>query len=92
MHLTPQLQILIILFGISVLVWLILAVYKSRLSREEEDKVFLGTTPERMNEEHSKLMEKVTRLSKPMWIVGVVTVLLLLATIGMWIYQGLLAS
>lgn len=92
MQLTPELKILIILFGISVLVWLILALYKSRLAREEEDKVFLGTTPERLNEEHSKIMERVSRLSKPMWIVGLVTVLLLLAAIGTWIYQGLLAS
>jgi hypothetical protein len=90
--LTPQLKILIVLFVISVVIWFILIVYKKRLEREEEDKVFLGSTPERLNEEQTKLLEKVNRLSKPMWIVGSVTVLLLLSAVGVWIYQGLLRN
>lgn len=92
MRLTPQMETLIVLLGISIVIWILLAFYKSRLAREEEDKVFLGAKPEQMNEEHSKLMAKMDRLSKPMWAIGILTVLLLLATIGVWIYQGLLAS
>jgi len=90
--LTPQLKILIGLFVVSVVTWFVLLVYKSKLEREEEDKVFLGSTPERLGKEQTALLEKVNRLSKPMWIVGTLTFLFMLAAIAMWIYQGLLRT
>lgn len=89
--LTPQLEILLALFIIGVIVWMILLVYKSRLERQEEDKVFLGST-ERLKEEDAALLQKVNRLSKPIWIVAILTVLFLLAGIGVWIYQGLISG
>ncbi len=90
--LTPQLKILIGLFIVSVVIWFILIVYKKRLERQEEDKVFLGSTPERLNDEQRQLLDKVNQLSKPLWIVGTLTVLLLLSAVGVWIYQGLLRN
>lgn len=92
MKLTPQLLTLVVLFAISVVVWIALLIYKGRLEREEEDKVFLGTTPERLKAEDAALLEKVNRLSKPIWIVGVISVLLLCGAVAVWIYQGLLSS
>jgi len=90
--LTPQLKVLIALFVVSLVVWFILIIYKSKLEREEEEKVFLKTTPERLGKEQAALLQKVNKLSKPMWIVGTLTVLLMLAAVGMWIYQGLLRT
>lgn len=87
--LTPQLEFLIGLFILFVVVWFILIIYKRRLERAEEG-VLLGVTPERLNPEQAAVLDKVNRLSKPMWIIGTLTVLALLATIAMWIYQGLL--
>lgn len=90
--LTPQLEIMIALFIISVVIWFILILYKKKLERQEEEKVFLGSTPERLNEEQRKLLDKVNQLSKPMWIIGTLTVLLLLGSLAVWIYQGLLRT
>jgi uncharacterized membrane protein len=92
MTLSPQLEILIILFGISLIIWILLLIYKSRLARQEEQQVFLGTPPERLGEKQTELLKKVNRLSKPLWIFGLLTIFLLLATLGVWIYQGLLSS
>ncbi|MDE3137119.1 MAG: hypothetical protein KGL59_11130 [Acidobacteriota bacterium] len=89
--LTPQLEILIGLFIVSLVIWFILIIYKTRLERQEEDKVFLGSTPERMGEDQKKILQKVMGLSKPLWIVGTLTVLFMLCAIGVWIYQGLLS-
>jgi hypothetical protein len=90
--LTPQLEILVGLFIVSLVIWFILIIYKKRLERQEEDKVFLGSTPERLGEEQKQILQKVMKLSKPLWIFGTLTVLLLLCSIGMWIYQGLLRT
>jgi uncharacterized membrane protein len=83
----PLLRILIILFGVSIVIFLILLIYKSRLERQG-DEVF-RTTPERMSEQQKALLQKVNNLSKPLWIVGTLTVLLLLASVGWWIVTGL---
>lgn len=91
MTLDPRLKLLIILFAISVVVWLALIIYRGRLARVEEDQVFLGTTPERLTAKETAIMQKVARLSMPIWIVGVAMVLLLLASICLWVYLGLLA-
>lgn len=88
--LTPQLKILIVLFAVSLIVWIGLILYKKQLEREVEDKVFLGSTPERLGEKQAALLQKVNKLSMPMWIFGSLTVLLLIGTIGMWLYQGLM--
>lgn len=92
MTLTPELEILIILFGISLIVWIFLIFYKSRLSQQEDQQVFLGSAHERASEKQMALLNKVNRLSKLMWIFGLLTFGLLLAGIGVWIYQGLLSG
>lgn len=92
MKISPQLEILVVLFCISVVVWILLMIYKSRLERRAEERVFLSGTPERLTEKDSLLLGKVNRLSKPMWAIGIITVVLLLAMLGTWIYQGLLSS
>ncbi len=91
MSLSPQLEILVVLFCISLVVWFVMIVYKSRLERTAEERVFLAKTPD-LSEQDSQLLRKVNRLSVPMWIIGILTVLLLLAVLGTWIYQGLASS
>lgn len=90
--LTPQLKIMIVLFVISLVIWFALILYKKKLERQEEDKVFLGSTPERLGEEQKQILQKVMQLSKPLWIFGMLTVLLMLSALGVWIYQGLLRN
>lgn len=79
--------ILVVLLAISVVVFLILLIYKGKLERKG-DEVF-RTTPERLNDQQKAMLKKVDSLSKPLWIVGTLMVLLGLASIGWWIYIGL---
>lgn len=83
----PVLRILVILLCICVVVFFILLVYKGRLERQGEDA--FRTTPERMNDKQKAVLKKVDSLSVPLWIVGTLVVLLVLGTIGWWVYQGL---
>jgi hypothetical protein len=81
------LEILVILLCISVVVFLFLLMYKSHLDRQGEEA--FRTTPERLNEQQKALLKKVDKLSAPLWIAGTLMVLLLLGSVGFWIYQGL---
>lgn len=83
----PLLRTLLILLVISIVVFLILLVYKSRLQRQEDDA--FRTTPERLTDAQKAVMKKVGSLSTPLWIVGTLVILLLLASVGWWIVQGL---
>jgi hypothetical protein len=92
MTLQPPLEILIALFVASLVIWLILVFYKSRLEREVEEKVLLGSTPERLGAEQQKILNKVNGMSKWLWMFGVLTVVFLLGAVGAWIYYGILRS
>ncbi len=92
MMVKSPLEILIALFVASLVIWLVLVIYKSKLEREVEEKVFLGSTPERLGEEQQKVLNKVNGLSKWLWTFGVLTVALLLGAVGTWIYYGILRS
>ncbi|HVB98957.1 MAG TPA: hypothetical protein VNJ12_06440 [Candidatus Dormibacteraeota bacterium] len=81
------LQILVVLFCVSVVVFLLMLFYKSHLERKGEEA--FRTTPERLNDQQKALLKKVDGMSKPMWIVGTLMVLLLLSSIGLWIFLGL---
>jgi Ca2+/Na+ antiporter len=87
MSLSPELKLMIALFVVCLVVWIGLIVYKSKLEREEED-VF-RTTPERLNDEQKAVLQKVDRLSKPMWIFGILTILLMVGSVALWLYHGL---
>lgn len=83
----PLLEVLIILLGISIVVFLLLLFYKAKLERQGDEA--FRTTPERLNDKQRAVLRKVDSLSKPMWIVGTLMVLFLIASVGWWIYQGL---
>lgn len=83
----PLLEILIILFVVSVVVFLILLMYRSRLHRLEDDA--FRTMPERLTDAQKAVLKRAEGLSKPMWIVGVLMVVFLLAMVSWWIILGL---
>lgn len=90
MDLNPTLKLLIVLFVASLVIWLLLLIYKSRLEQAGED-VF-RTTPERLTEEQKKVLQKVDRLSIPMWIFGILSIVILLCSVAYWLYSGLMGS
>lgn len=83
----PLLEILIILFAVSVVVFLFLLMYRARLHRQEDEA--FRTRPERLSDAQKAVLKKAEGLSKPMWIVGVLMVLFLLAMVSWWIIVGL---
>ena len=87
--LTPSVLYLLIACGVFSMVFILLFIWRSVLSSHEDDQIFLGSSQELMAKEQRELVAKITSLSKPLIVTGVLAGALLLLAGGLWIYEGL---
>lgn len=80
---------LLIAWGIATAIFVILFIWRSVLSSHEDDQIFLDAAEEHMAREQRELVAKITSLSRPLIITGVLSGALLLLAGGLWIYEGL---
>jgi hypothetical protein len=80
---------LLIAWGIATFVFVILFIWRSVLSSHEDDQIFLDAAEEHMARQQRELVAKITSLSRPLIITGVLSGALLLLAGGLWIYEGL---
>ena len=80
---------LLIAWGIATGIFVILFIWRSVLSSHEDDQIFLDAAEEHMAREQRELVAKITSLSRPLIITGVLSGALLLIAGGLWIYEGL---
>ncbi|HYL84888.1 MAG TPA: hypothetical protein VE263_11680 [Candidatus Angelobacter sp.] len=87
--LTGPVLYLLIAWGAVTSVFVILFIWRSVLSSHEDDQIFLDAAEEHMAREQRELVVKITKLSRPLIISGVLSGALLLIAGGLWIYNGL---
>ncbi len=87
--LTPPIFYLLIAWGIVTAVFVILLIWRSVLSSHEDDQIFLDAAEEHMAREQRELVAKISTLSRPLLISGMLSGVLLLLAGGLWIYEGL---
>ena len=87
--LTPPVFYLLIVWGIVTAVFIILLIWRGVLSSHEDDQIFLDAAEEHMAKEQRELVAKITTLSRPLLITGILSGVLLLLAGGLWIYEGL---
>ncbi len=80
---------LLIAWGIVTAVFVILFIWRSVLSSHEDDQIFIDAAEEHMAREQRELIVKITSLSRPLLISGILSGALLLLAGGLWIYEGL---
>lgn len=80
---------LLIAWGIVTAVFIILFIWRGVLSSHEDDQIFLDAAEEHMAQEQRELVAKITALSRPVLITGILSGALLLLAGGLWIYEGL---
>jgi hypothetical protein len=86
---TPLLLGLASVWGVFTIGLIILLIYRSTLTMHEDEQLYLDDANSHMQQEQTELLVKVNRLTKPVWVFGAGSGVLLLVLLGMFIYQGL---
>ena len=87
--LTGPVLYLLIAWGIVTAIFIILFIWRGVLSSHEDDQIFLDAAEEHMARQQRELVAKITSLSRPLIITGILSGVLLLLAGGLWIYEGL---
>ena len=77
------------LWGVLTGVLVVLLIYRSTLTMQEDDQLFLDDTKSALEEEQRELIAKVNKLTPFVKILGAASGLMFLVIAGMFIYQGL---
>jgi uncharacterized membrane-anchored protein YhcB (DUF1043 family) len=77
------------LWGVLTGVLVVLLIYRSTLTMQEDDQLFLDDTKSALEEEQRELLAKVNKLTPFVKILGAASGLMFLVIAGMFIYQGL---
>ena len=79
----------LIVWGVLTGILVILLIYRSTLTMQEDDQLFLGESESHMEKEQIELMQKVNKVTPIVRWLGAVSGVLILAIAGVAIYQGL---
>ena len=79
---------LMISWGVITCVLVVLVVYRGTLSSKEDDQIFIDAAEQHHYQEQLEIIARISRLTKPIIALGIVSGALLLASAGVWIYQG----
>jgi hypothetical protein len=86
---SPPVYYLLIAWAVVTGVFVILFIWRGVLSSHEDDQIFLDAAEEHMARQQRELVAKITSLSRPLLVSGILSGLLLLVAGGLWIYEGL---
>jgi hypothetical protein len=86
---TPGMEWLLIVWGVVTGILLILLFYRSTLTRQEDDQLFIDESSSSRATEQSQLIAKVNRINPLVKLVGATSGLMILAIAGWAVYLGL---
>ena len=76
-------------WGVLTAVLIILLIYRSTLTMQEDDQLFLGESESHMEREQIEIMAKVNKITPLVKWLGAASGLLILVIAGLAVYQGL---
>jgi hypothetical protein len=82
------LDLLMIAWGVTTSFLVILVVYRGTLSAKEDDQIFIDAAEQHHYQEQLVIIDRISRLTTPIIALGILSGALLLASAGVWIYQG----
>ena len=82
------LDLLMISWGVITSVLVVLVVYRATLSSREDDQIFIDAAEQHHYREQVEIIDRISRLTRPIIALAILSGVLLLASAGVWIYQG----
>jgi hypothetical protein len=86
---TPGMEWMLIVWGVVTGIFLILLFYRSALTRQEDDQLFIDESSSSRATEQSQLIAKVNKINPLVKLVGATSGLMILAIAGWAVYLGL---
>lgn len=83
------LDLLMISWGVITAFLVVMVIYRGTLSSKEDDQIFIDAAEQHHYQEQQAIIARISRLTKPIIALAVVSGALLLASAGIWIYRGL---
>jgi hypothetical protein len=83
------LMLFMVSWGVITAVLVILVIYRGTLSSKEDDQIFIDAAEQHLYQEQQAVIAKMSRLTKPIIALAVISGALLLTSAGLWIYEGL---
>jgi hypothetical protein len=83
------LMLLMVSWSVITAVLVILVVYRGTLSSREDDQIFIDAAEQHHYQEQLEVIAQMSRLTKPIIALAVISGVLLLTSAGLWIYGGL---
>ena len=85
------LNMLMICWIVITIVLVALVVYRGTLSSREDDQIFIDEAEKHHYDEQIAIIAQMSRLTKPIIALSVLSGILLLASAGVWIYSGFMS-
>jgi hypothetical protein len=82
------LTLLMISWSVITVTLVILVVYRGTLSSREDDQIFIDAAEQHHYQDQQAIIARISRLTKPIIALAVVSGVLLLASASLWMYQG----
>ena len=83
------LVMLLMAWGALTAVLIILLIYRSTLTMQEDDQLFLDEAESHMEKEQAEILSKVNKITPFIKALGAVSGVIILLIAGIFVYQGL---
>jgi beta-lactamase regulating signal transducer with metallopeptidase domain len=80
---------LAILWGVLTVVLIVLLIYRSTLTMQEDDQLYLSESESHMQKEQTEILAKVNKINPLVRWLGASSAVLALVVVGLWTYQAL---
>jgi Tfp pilus assembly protein PilN len=84
-----SLTALLIVWAAITAVLIVLLIYRSTLSMQEDDQLFLDESESHMQKEQALVLRRLERLQWPLRFLGAASGVLILVIFGVWLWRGL---
>jgi Tfp pilus assembly protein PilN len=80
---------LAVLWGAITAVLIVLLIYRSTLTMQEDDQLYLSESESHMQKQQTEILTRVNKINPVVRLLGAGSALLFLVVAGMWTYQML---